>query len=107
MGRSYTHIRINYNNSNQSDTRYTLPTSDQAPTVNSFNSSSPLPATETTTTLPISHKPTTSLSSHSTTTLPASHVTIKRPGVDLNYEIIHTTPTSSQPTVTSTTSPTT
>ncbi|HGJ5866152.1 hypothetical protein [Arsenophonus nasoniae] len=98
MGGSYTHVRINYNNSKQSDTRYTLPTSDQVSTVNSSDRSTPLPATETTTTLP---------TSHSTTTSPTSHVTIKRPGVDLNYEVIHTTPTSSQPVVTSTTSPTT
>lgn len=98
MGGSYTHVRINYNNSKQSDTRYTLPTSDQVSTVNSSDRSTPLPATETTTTLP---------TSHSTTMSPTSHVTIKRPGVDLNYEVIHTTPTSSQPVVTSTTSPTT
>ncbi|WGL98942.1 M10 family metallopeptidase C-terminal domain-containing protein [Arsenophonus sp. aPb] len=107
MGGSYTHIRINYNNSNQSVTRHTLPTSDQVSTVNFSDRSTPLPATETTTTLPTSHNTTTSLTSHSTTTLPTSHVTIKRPGVDLNYEVIHTTPTSSQPAVTSTMSPTT
>lgn len=45
MGGSYTHIRINYNNSNQSDTRYTLPTSVQVPTVNSSDRSTPLPST--------------------------------------------------------------
>ncbi|HGJ5899630.1 M10 family metallopeptidase C-terminal domain-containing protein [Arsenophonus apicola] len=117
MGGSYTHIRINYNNSNQSDTRYTLPTSVQVPTVNSSDRSTPLPSTEATTTLPTSHSTmrwssshntTTSPTSHSTTTLPTSHVTIKMPdaGVDLNYGLINNTPTSTQPTVTSTTAPT-
>ncbi|MFS1563689.1 MAG: hypothetical protein ACL7AX_09190 [Candidatus Arsenophonus phytopathogenicus] len=48
MGESYRHIRINYNNSNPSDTRHTLPTSAQAPAVNHSASSIALPASERT-----------------------------------------------------------
>ncbi|HGJ5877056.1 MAG TPA: hypothetical protein ACHBX0_12765 [Arsenophonus sp.] len=39
MGGNYTRIRINYNNSNQSDIRHTLPTSHPVPTINPSDTS--------------------------------------------------------------------
>lgn len=96
MGESYTHIRINYNNSNQSDTRHTLPTSAQAPAVNPSASSTVLPASERT--MPMS-------ASHSTTMSPTSHTTIKMPdvGVNLSYYLTDPAATLSHPTTTTST----